>query len=147
VEIPAAAARRLLESTPLGRLSTLGPDASPVAVPIVYVLLGDELWSPIDGKPKSGSELARVRNVRRDPRVCVLVDDYAEDWGRLWWIRVDGRARVETAEAGANALAGLRRKYPQYATVPLLDQSATLLVIRIAQVSTWCATANAWSDA
>jgi PPOX class probable F420-dependent enzyme len=147
VEIPAAAARRLLEGRSLGRLSTLGRDAAPVVVPIVYVLLGDELWSPIDGKPKSGVELARVRNVRRDPRVCVLIDEYSEDWSQLWWIRIDGRARVESADAGAVAVAALRRKYPQYASTPQLDPSRTLLAIRIARITTWSASANAWSDA
>jgi len=147
VEIPAAATRRLLESAPLGRLATLGPDGAPVAVPIVYVLIGDELWSPVDGKPKSGRVLARVRNVRRDPRVCVLIDEYTADWRQLWWIRIDGKARVERPEADSPALSTLRRKYPQYATTPVLDESATLLVVRIANVNTWCATASAWSDA
>jgi len=146
VEIPAAAARRLLERAPVGRLSTLGPNAAPVAVPIVYVVLGDELWSPIDGKPKRGFELARVRNVRRDPRVCVLIDEYAGDWRQLWWIRIDGRARVEGADVGEAALAALRSKYPQYASNPVLDASKTLLAIRVSQVSSWCATPRVWSD-
>jgi PPOX class probable F420-dependent enzyme len=147
VEIPSSAVRRLLDGAPVGRLAMLADDGAPTAVPIVYVLIGDELWSPIDGKPKRGRPLARVRNVQRDPRVSVLVDAYTDDWRQLWWIRIAGRARVESAEGAEPVLAALRRKYPQYATTPLLDPSARLLAIRIARLATWCASATAWSDA
>jgi len=65
-------------------------------VPIVYVVLGDELWSPIDGKPKSGRELARVGNLRRDPRATLLLQHYDADWQRLWWLRLECEAEVVT---------------------------------------------------
>ena len=42
-------------------------------------------------------------------------DEYDEDWSRLWWIRLRGRARV--LDGGAErlrALELLREKYPQY---------------------------------
>ena len=66
---------------------------------IVFVRVGECLWSPVDGKPKAGSELARVRNIRERPEVGLLLDEYTEDWKRLWWIRIDANARVVRPEA------------------------------------------------
>lgn len=142
MEIPAAAARRLLEQARVGRLATLDARGRPTVVPIVFALIGDELWSPIDGKPKRGGELARVRNVRRDPNVSVLVDAWDEDWQRLWWIQVRGHARVERLAPAA--LEALVAKYPQYATVPTSDGSDSSLAIRIDAQTSWCASPGAY---
>jgi hypothetical protein len=47
--------------------------------------------------------------------VTVLVDHYEDDWTRLWWIRLRGRARVlDAGDEHERALALLREKYPQY---------------------------------
>jgi hypothetical protein len=44
--------------------------------------------------------------------VTILVDYYEEDWGRLWWIRLRGRARVlDAGEEFERALALLAEKY------------------------------------
>ena len=57
--------------------------------------------------------LARIENVDRDPRVTLLADHYEEDWSRLWWVRVDGEASVETeGEDFDRALTALRRPLP-----------------------------------
>lgn len=129
----------------MGRLATLDADGRPNLVPVVYARIGEELWSPIDGKPKRGGELARVRNIRRDPRVTLLIDHWSEDWQRLWWLRIRGEARVEPASSAPAALAALTAKYPQYATVPTSDGSDRLLAIRIDSQTSWCASPAAWS--
>jgi len=145
MEIPAGAARRLLEQSRVGRLATLDARGRPSLVPIVYVVIADELWSPIDGKPKRGGELARVRNIRRDPRVGVLIDQWSEDWQQLWWLRIHGEARVESTASGAAALTALAVKYPQYRGVPQSDGSDQLLVVRIRSQASWCASEAACS--
>jgi PPOX class probable F420-dependent enzyme len=137
VEIPEEATSRLLDTWPVARLATAGA-AGPHLVPLVFARAGGLLWSPVDGKPKRGGELARLRNVERDPRVSLLLDRYEEDWSRLWWIRVDARARVVRGEV-AEALAALRAKYPQYALTRPLREPATLLALRPERVSSWCA--------
>jgi len=88
-------------------------------VPIVFVLEGNTLYSAVDAKPKRSRTLRRVENARERPDVTVLVDRYDEDWERLWWVRVRGRARVldDGAEA-ERALALLARKYGQYGQMP-----------------------------
>jgi len=45
----------------------------------------------------------------------VLVDRVSEDWGALWWVRLDGHARVVTdPDERAGALAALVAKFQQY---------------------------------
>ena len=113
-------------------------------MPIVFARDGGELCSPIDGKPKRGGELARERNLRADPRVALLLDHYEDDWERLWWLRIDGRAERSSARRStARALEALRAKYPQYARVPLSRGEPRLLRIAIERVSSWRASARA----
>jgi PPOX class probable F420-dependent enzyme len=101
----------------VGRLATLRPDGSPRLVPITYVLLDGVVCSAVDEvKPKRSSRLARLDDVRRDPRVGLVVDHYDADWARLWWVRVDGTAAVhEDGALRERALDALAAKYPPYA--------------------------------
>ncbi len=133
----------LLERWPVGRLVTLGADGRPAPVPIVFARVGAELYSPIDGKPKRGGALARELNLRRDPRVALLLDHYEDDWEMLWWLRVEGRAALVPAADHERALAALRAKYPQYARVPLSSGEPRLLRIEIERIASWRASARA----
>src|ERR671932_227372 len=81
-------------ATRVARLATTDPDGRPHLVPIVFVVDGDTLYSAVDRKPKRSTKLRRIENARVRPDVTVLVDHYDDDWSRLWWIRVRGRARV-----------------------------------------------------
>jgi PPOX class probable F420-dependent enzyme len=103
----------------VARLATVGEDAKPHLVPVCFVLAGDRIVSVVDAKPKSTRELRRLVNIRVHPRVTLLVDEYDEDWTRLWWVRADGVARV--VEAGGDregVVAALTAKYPQYEAQP-----------------------------
>jgi PPOX class probable F420-dependent enzyme len=142
VELSARAIETRLAREPRAVLATLRPDGSAALVPIVFAHVGGALWSPIDGKPKRDSALARLANIAREPRVSVLLDAYGEDWSRLWWLRVEGAARIEDRDI-ARAEAALRAKYAQYATTPLHADEAQLLRIELARVTSWAASAEA----
>jgi PPOX class probable F420-dependent enzyme len=104
-------------------------------VPICFVLEGDSLYSAVDAKPKRSRALRRLENVRADPDVCVLVDHYEEDWARLWWVRLRGRARVlEAGDERERAIELLREKYPQYEADPL---GGPVLVIDVDEWRAW----------
>ena len=107
----------------------------------MFAPAADRLWSPVDAKPKRERELVRVRNVRARPEVSLLLDDYAEDWSRLWWLRVDVSASVIGADApgaaAAAAVEALLRKYPQYAQLPVLGSDATLLAFEPTAIRSW----------
>jgi PPOX class probable F420-dependent enzyme len=84
---------------------------------VCFVFDGTYLYSAIDAKPKrvAASRLRRLQNLRANPRASFLVDRYDEDWTRLRYVLVAGRAEI--LEAGPDrdrALRLLREKYPQY---------------------------------
>lgn len=107
------AAWRLLADAPSAVLATLDADGSPHLVPFVYAALEDgSLISAVDSKPKRSRSLRRLDNIRRDPRVSVLVDHYEDDWSRLWWVRAGGTAVVvDEAPPGHDRLVERYRQY------------------------------------
>ena len=111
-----AGCRARVAAARVGRLATVGPDLRPHVVPVTYAVHGNELFIGIDQKPKSTTDLKRLRNIAENERVAILVDEYDEDWTHLWWVRVDGIARV--VESDAAAIAFLVAKYPQYEADP-----------------------------
>jgi len=110
-------ARRRFAEGRVARMATVGSDGAPHLVPIVFALDGDDVLSIVDAKPKRGPELKRLRNIEANPNVALLVDEYREEWERLWWVRADGTGRVE--EEGPTrdrAIELLWAKYDQYRT-------------------------------
>ena len=95
-------------------LASVRPDGAPHVVPVVFTLEGDTVWLVVDEKPKRHRRLQRLVNVGAEPRVSLLVDSYDEDWGRLWWVRVDGRARIVDGGPELERAVGLLLdRYPQ----------------------------------
>lgn len=99
-------------------MGTIDPDGSPNLVPFCFAVEGDTLYSGVDQKPKRTKRLQRLENIKRDPRVMVLVDHYEDDWTKAWWVRLRGRARILEGDEGARARALLVQKYPQYEEEP-----------------------------
>ena len=100
-----------LAAARVGRLATTAPRI----VPVTFAVVGEAIVHAVDHKPKATRELARIADIRRDPRVSLLVDRYDEDWSRLWWVSMRGAARVlpEGSEA-EHARDLLVAKYDQY---------------------------------
>ena len=122
----------------MARLATIRPDGSPRLVPICFALEGDRLYSAVDHKPKRSRRLARLADVERDPRVEVLIDHYDEDWSRLWWVRLRGRAQVVARHE--RALQLLCGKYPEYRRRP---PAGPFLVVHVEERAEW----RAWAQA
>jgi PPOX class probable F420-dependent enzyme len=98
----------------VARLATVRPDGAPHLVPVVFVSEGDTVWLVVDEKPKRHRRLQRLVNIREEPRLSLIVDEYDEDWSHLWWVRADGRARIIDGGLEFERAAGLLlRKYPQ----------------------------------
>jgi PPOX class probable F420-dependent enzyme len=122
----------LLKTARVARLGTADTAGQPLVVPICYAFDGRHCYSALDAKPKRArpERLKRVRNLRENPRVSVLVDHYEEDWGRLRYVILQGRADLlEGGEEFAYAVDLLRDKYPQYRRMAL--DRGTGLVIKI----------------
>jgi PPOX class probable F420-dependent enzyme len=112
-----AEARRRFAASPVLRLATADADGRPHSVPCTFVVASaDRVAIGIDNKPKSAASLRRLRNIAANPQVSMIVDQYADNWAQLWWVRADGLATTEhcgPSHAGHWDL--LRGKYPQYA--------------------------------
>jgi PPOX class probable F420-dependent enzyme len=124
----------------VARLATIDPRGRPHLVPICFVFAGDTIYSAVDEKPKRSRDLQRLKNVRGQPLVAVLVDHYEEDWSRLWWARLRGTARVlESGDERERALERLAEKYDQYGAEP---PRGPVLAIDVDDWRSWQATST-----
>jgi PPOX class probable F420-dependent enzyme len=162
---------RLLADARTAVLATIGSDGRPRLVPICFVVAGEGpdrggsdrgasdggwpiLYTPLDEKPKRAADphaLGRVRDILAQPDVTLLVDRWDEDWSKLAWLRLHGRAELlEPAAAGsvamgsaaadsaderAAAVGALRAKYRQYADHDL--ESRPLIRIAVTRWTSW----------
>jgi PPOX class probable F420-dependent enzyme len=102
---------------------------------VCYAIVAGEVVVAVDDKPKSGAELARIRNIRSNPHATVLFDRWDEDWRALAWVMVRGRARIEPPGTGAVELAA---RYAQYRDSP---PAGDVIVVRPTRVLWWSFTA------
>ena len=130
--------RALLAVARVAHLATVDLHGQPHVVPIVFALDGERVLTPLDGKPKrvAGGALQRVRNIAANDRVALVVDHYDEDWQRLAWVQLRGRAALLTdGDAYATGIALLHQKYAQYEHVSL--DGRPLIAIVVEHVRGW----------
>lgn len=96
------------------RLGTADAAGRPHLVPATFAVVGDVVAIAVDHKPKRHTNLKRLRNVKENPAVALLVDHFDEDWDHLWWVRADGEARVIENELAYELVDALVDKYEQY---------------------------------
>ncbi len=121
----------------VGRLATVNARHAPVVVPICFAIVGDNdpvIVSVLDEKPKrvADERLGRIRNIQDNPAVCLVVDRYDEDWSKLAFVQVHGRAHLllPDEDGHAQAIAALRARYPQYGEMAIDER----VVIAIAEL-------------
>ena len=132
------AARWFVESMRVARLATADAHGAPHVVPVCYALIDDSLYVTIDEKPKRAGARAmkRLRNIAENPGVAVVVDRYDEDWSRLSWVMLRGRAEIlDSGDEHDRAQTALRERYPQYRTMRL--DPLPVIALRIARVNAW----------
>jgi PPOX class probable F420-dependent enzyme len=121
--------REFIESHRVARLATADAGGAPHVVPIVYALLGNDLYFVADEKPKRTRRgLKRLRNIAANPRVALVIDDYDEDWNRLAFLLIEGSAaEIDRPDAYGAVLRELRRRYPQYRAMELTFESNPMI--------------------
>ncbi|WP_297594795.1 TIGR03668 family PPOX class F420-dependent oxidoreductase [Mycobacterium sp.] len=133
--------RTRFTESPVARLATVTPGGRPHLVPVVFALATDPgggqdvAYTAVDAKPKTTRRLRRLANIEGNPEVSLLVDHYADDWTRLWWVRVDGVATIH--DDGLALGVGrrlLRAKYPQYQSVSL---DGPVIAVAVHHWSSW----------
>ncbi|OBG14052.1 PPOX class F420-dependent oxidoreductase [Mycolicibacterium celeriflavum] len=128
-------AEAMFAESPVAMLATVGPESAPHVVPVVFAVHRDVVYTAVDAKRKSTHRLRRLANIEANPQVSMLVDHYDDDWTKLWWVRVDGRAEIHySGEEMATGYALLRRKYPQYQR---LELAGPVVTVDIERLSSW----------
>jgi PPOX class probable F420-dependent enzyme len=133
-------ASRLIRSARTAHLATANKSGQPHVIPICFVFDGNDFYSPIDEKPKrtAPQKLKRIRNVLKNPQVSLVIDHYEEDWRKLAYILVSGKARVLLSGAKhRKAVKLLRRKYSQYRTMRI--DWLPMILIRPKRTTSWSA--------
>lgn len=124
--------------SPVARLATVSPGGLPHLVPVVFAVAADNrdvVYTAVDAKPKTTPRLRRLANIDANPRVSLLVDNYADDWTQLWWVRADGLATIHTDGAAVDlGRRLLRAKYPQYQSVSL---DGPVIEVAVQRWSSW----------
>ncbi len=133
-----ADARDFLAACRLGHLATADAGGSPHVVPVCFALLETSAYVTIDDKPKRRDRpLKRLRNIAENPSVALVADHYDDnDWSKLGWVMLRGRAEVlADGTEHAAAQAALRSRYPQMRTMDL--EAHPVIAIRIERVASW----------
>ena len=129
-----------LKAGRVARLGTADAAGQPLVVPICYAFDGRHCYSAIDAKPKRQppGRLKRVRNIRENSRVSLLVDHYDEDWSRLRYIVLQGRADLLSEGVEFTyAVDLLLEKYAQYRAMSLDRNSGLVIKITPERVIQW----------
>ncbi len=130
-------ARVLFAGARTATLGSTGADGRPHLVPCVFAVDGDQVYSAVDGKPKTTRQLRRLANIAARPGVTLLADRYDEDWTRLWWVRADGDAVILADPAAmAGPLRLLAARYTQYADDP---PPGPVIAVTVSRWSGWSA--------
>ena len=137
MRLAADEARRRFAAARVARLATVSAQGQPHVVPCTFVVDGELIYSAVDNKPKSTTNLQRLRNIAANPNVAVLTDHYADDWSALWWVRADGQASlIEDPLEMARPISLLAARYPQYVTSP---PGGPVVAIRVNRWAGWSA--------
>ena len=130
--------RAFLAHQRVAHLATADRRAVPHVVPVCFAIFKRTLYITIDEKPKrvSGMALKRLRNIAENPVVALVVDRYDEDWRRLGWVMLRGRAEILGVGAEhREAQARLRLRYPQLAAMQIAQNP--VIAVRIERVTSW----------
>jgi PPOX class probable F420-dependent enzyme len=106
----------------VAHLATADAKGQPHVIPICFVFDGKYFYSPIDEKSKrvAPRKLKRITNIRENPNVSLVIDRYEEDWRKLAYILVFGKAQIVLrGKKYLKAIRLLRKKYPQYQTMAI----------------------------
>ena len=120
----------------VARLGTVDIYNQPYVIPVVFVFDGAYFFIPLDSKRKTVSpgDLRRVKNIEKNAKVALLVDEYSDSWKDLWFIMILGLARI-VKNSEIVLLKKIHRmliaKYPQYESLGMGDSCIKIKPIKV----------------
>jgi PPOX class probable F420-dependent enzyme len=131
-------ASTLLHSARSAHLATADKVGQPHVIPICFAFDGKRFFSPIDEKPKrtAPAKLKRLINIAENPNVALVLDHYEEDWRKLAYVLISGKARISlSGKSHRRAVQLLRRKYSQYRRMAI--ETRPMIVITPIRIRGW----------
>jgi PPOX class probable F420-dependent enzyme len=136
---------KTLNNSKIARLATVDPENNqPYVVPVVFAFNGNNIFIPIDDKPKktvNSNQLKRVKNIQKNPNISFLIDTYDdEDWNNLSYLMIQGKARIvnmiNDIDTIKTAHSMLSEKYLQYKKIGV-GMGDSCIVIDIQKTISW----------
>ncbi len=116
----------------VARLATVGADGVPHNVPVCPLLHKGNLYVG------TATDAKKVRNIKSNPKVALVFDDYSEAWQRLRGIMIQCRARVLDSRKFREVRKKFYAKYPQYeSSSPLTEGDSAILEVSPRKKLTW----------
>lgn len=134
----------ILHNSKIARLATVDPNNNqPYLVPVVFAFDDNNIFIPIDDKPKTikSDQLKRVKNIQKNPNVSFLIDTYDDkDWNNLSYLIIQGKARIESMVNDIDTInkahSLLSNKYLQYKN-KIIGMGDKCIVIDIQKTISW----------
>jgi PPOX class probable F420-dependent enzyme len=124
----------------VARLGTSDSYNQPYVIPVVFVFDGAYFFIPLDMKTKTVTpgNLRRVKNIEKNAKVALVIDQYSEAWEKLWFIMIMGKAWIIEKKNQVALLKEIHRmlitKYPQYKS---LGMGQSCIKIQPLKVTSW----------
>ncbi len=109
----------LIKGAKVARLATVDQKSHPYVVPVVFVFHENSFFIPLDEKVKTVNprKLKRIKNIEKNPNVTLLIDKYQNNWKKLFFLMIHGKATV-IDEINNKLMDKVHKllisKYPQY---------------------------------
>jgi PPOX class probable F420-dependent enzyme len=135
--MPSEIERLYLADRRVGHLATADKVGVPHVVPVCFAVRESTLYITVDAKPKRRDvPLKRLRNIAENESVAFVADRYDEDWNRLGWVMLHGRAEILlSGPEHDEGQALLRSRYPQLNAMPI--EALPVIAIRIERTASW----------
>lgn len=119
---------KFLKSHELCRLGTASKGGMPHVVPVIYALDGEDIVIAVDYKTK------KLKNLRENPRVALVVDEYSPNKGLM----VEGDCELfERGEEYLRLLQILFDRFVFYRRNPWGEGESPILKIRPTKAIMW----------
>jgi PPOX class probable F420-dependent enzyme len=138
--------KTIIDKARLARLATVDSECMPYLVPVVFAFDGKDYYILIDKRAKHSKpeNLKRIKNIQANPNVALLIDEYDEDWTKLYFAMIQAslisnkKERQEQNELPLLLLEKahklLYEKYPQYQKISM---GQYVIMIDPQKVITW----------
>ncbi len=125
----------LIKRAKVARLSTVDQKSYPYVVPVVFVFHENSFFIPLDEKKKTvnSKNLKRIKNIEKNPNVTLLIDKYQNNWKKLFFLMIHGKAKV--IDGNSKLIEKIHKllisKYPQYKKIGIGDSCITIYPTKV----------------